>query len=111
MYNRRILQATMWLNIDYYVKNKEKRKKLMEMIDVEKSLNSEFVEWQKENRKEARKEGMKEGRKEGMKEGRKEGRNEREREIIFSLLNYMKPEEIAKKTGISLKKINRITGK
>ena len=103
MYNRRILQATMWLNIDYYVKNKEKRKKLMEMIDVEKSLNSEFVEWQKENRKEARKEGMK--------EGRKEGRNEREREIIFSLLNYMKPEEIAKKTGISLKKINRITGK
>ena len=67
----------------------------MEMIDVEKSLNSEFVEWQKENRKEAR----------------KEGRNEREREIIFSLLNYMKPEEIAKKTGISLKKINRITGK
>ena len=90
--NRMILQATMWLNIDYYVKDIEKRKKLTEMIDVEKSLNSEFVEWQEENRKEARK------------QGRKEGRNEREKEIIFNLLNYMNPEEIAKKNRNFIKR-------
>ena len=35
--NRIKLQSTMWLNIDYYVKDKDKRNELMEMIKVQES--------------------------------------------------------------------------
>lgn len=101
--NRITLQSTMWLNIDYYVKNREKRKKLMEMIDVKNSLESEYEKWKKEYENK--------GEEKGKKEGRIEGRREKEKEIIYNLLNYMKPKEIAKTTGISLKEINKITGK
>ena len=86
--NRIILQATMWLNIDYYVKNKKKRKELMEMIKVEKSLNSEFYEWQEETKNEGRKEEIV--------------------EIVTAMLETLTPKEITKLTKIPLSVINEI---
>ena len=95
--NRIRLQATMWLNIDYYVKDSEKRKDLMEMIKVEESQDEEFFKWQdeygefRENK----------GREEGIEEGREEERNK----FIGILLDSMTPEEISEKFSIPLKDI------
>ena len=41
--NRIKLQSTMWLNIDYYVKDENKRKELMEMIKVSESQEQDFL--------------------------------------------------------------------
>ena len=118
--NRTKLQATMWLNIDKYIKNLEKRNELMEMIDVEKSQKSEFFKWQEEYGKYREKEGKKEGKIEGKKEGRIEGKIEGKKEgriegkiegkieIIKELLKSMTPKEIAEKTNISLTEIQKI---
>lgn len=89
--NRITLQATMWLNIDYYIENQEKREELMGMIDVVKSQESEFFKWQEEFGKFKEEQGKK--------------------EIISKLLNYMDPKEISDKTGISLDMINEIANK
>ena len=35
--NRIKLQSTMWLNIDYYIEDTDKRNELMEMIKVQES--------------------------------------------------------------------------
>ena len=86
--NRIKLQATMWLNIDYYIEDSDKKEELMEMIDVEKSQDSEFFKWQEEYGKFKEKQG--------------------EKKIIKNLLKTMKPNEIAVKTGISLSEINKI---
>ena len=90
--NRIKLQATMWLNIDYYIENTEKREELMEMIDVENSQESEFTKWQEEYGKIKEKNGIKIG----------------EKNIIKNLLKSMKPHEIATKTGIPITEINKI---
>lgn len=83
----------MWLNIDYYIENTEKkRKELMEMIDVENSQESEFIKWQEEYGKIKEKNGIKIG----------------EKNIIKNLLKSMKPHEIATKTGIPITEINKI---
>ena len=56
-------------------------------------------------REEGIKEGMKEGRKEGIKEGIKEGREE----IILTLYKSgMNTQEIAEKTKIDIKQIEKI---
>ena len=95
--NRIKLQATMWLNIDCYVKNQDKRQELMEMIDVEKSQESEFFKWQEEYGKLKENEGIEEGIEKG------------KREIIKEFLKFMDPKEIAEKTNISLSEIKEIT--
>ncbi|WP_407416222.1 hypothetical protein [Methanobrevibacter sp.] len=94
--NRSKLQATMWLNIDYYIKNQTKRKELMEMIDVKKSCESEFFKWREAN--------INEGRIQGRIEGKIEGKIE----IIKELLKSMTPKEIAEKTNTPLTEINKI---
>ena len=98
--NRTKLQATMWLNIDYYIKDSEKRKELMEMIDVEKSQDSEFFKWQEEFG--TYKENI--GIEKGIEKGREEGREE----IIKEFLKSMTPTEIAEKTNITLSEIKKI---
>ena len=65
-----IIQSVMWLNIDYYVKDENKRKELMEMIKVSESQEQDFFKWQEEfgnSREEI---------------GREEGREEERNEII-----------------------------
>ena len=89
----------MYLNKNYYIEEKSKRKQLMEMIDMTNS-NSEFMRWQNEFGKLKKEEGRKEGKEEGRKEGREE--------IISKLLNFMNPKEISEKTNIPLSKINKI---
>lgn len=106
--NRIKLQATMWLNIDYYINNPAKRKELMEMIEVKKSQESEFFKWQEANINEGRIKGKKEGKIEGKKEGRIEGKIEERIEIIRQLLKSMTPKEISEKTNISLTEIQKI---
>ena len=90
--NRTKLQATMWLNIDNYIKNQAKRKELMEMIEVKKSQESEFFKWQNAN----------------IEKGKIEGKIEGKMEIIKELLKSMTPKEIAEKTNISLTEIQKI---
>ena len=102
--NRTKLQATMWLNIDCYVKNSMKKEKLMEMINVEKSYESEFDRWQEEFGKYKEKQGEKNGIKIGEKNGIKIG----EKRIIKTLLKSMNPKEISEKTGFSVSEINKI---
>ena len=99
--NRIKLQSTMWLNIDYYVKDENKRKELMEMIKVSESQEQDFFKWQEEfgnSREEI-------GRKEGRKEGREEGREEERNETIKKLLRVMNPEEISEILEIPLNEI------
>jgi predicted XRE-type DNA-binding protein len=114
--NRIKLQSTMWLNIDYYIKDSLKREQLMEMINVEKSQESEFFKWQEEYGKFKEKQGEKNGikigekigEKNGIKIGEKNGIKIGEKRIIKNLLKTMNPNEIASKTGISLSEINEI---
>ena len=92
-----IIQSVMWLNIDYYVKDENKRKELMEMIKVSESQEQDFFKWQEEfgnSREEI---------------GREEGREEERNEIIKKLLRVKTPEEISEILEIPLKEIELLS--
>ena len=82
----------MELNIVYYIKDCEKRDELMEMIDVEKSQDSEYIKWQEKQKKIGEKIGEENGKK----------------EIIRKFLESMSPEEISEKIGMSPSEIKKI---
>ncbi|MBQ9026442.1 MAG: hypothetical protein IJ104_08735 [Methanobrevibacter sp.] len=98
--NRITIQSTMFLNIDYYVKEENKRKELMEMIDVENSHKSEFMKWQNEFEKK--------GEKICEKRGEKKGELKATTDIVTSMLETLTPKEITKLTKIPLSVINEI---
>ena len=60
--NRIKLQSTIWLNIDYYVKDKDKKEELMEMIKVQESQEQDFFKWQEELVNRMEEQGMEKGR-------------------------------------------------
>jgi len=95
--NRIKLQSTMWLNIDYYVKDKDKRNELMEMIKVQESQDQDFFNWQEEFANHIEEQGIKKGREEGIEKGRND--------IIKKLLETMSPEEVSKTLEIPLNEI------
>ena len=103
--NRIKLQSTMWLNIDYYVKDKDKRNELMEMIKVQESQDQDFFNWQEEFANHIEEQGIKKGIEKGRDEGIEKGRND----IIKKLLETMSPEEVSKTLEIPLNEIKIVT--
>ena len=95
------LRATMFLNIDYYVKDKKIKNELMELINVEEAVMSDFDRLQKYWKDN----GRDEGRKEGRKEGKEEGRKEKTIEFVRKLSESMSPEEIVNRLDIPLSEV------
>ena len=99
------LRATMFLNIDYYVEDKKIKNELMELINVEEAVMSDFDRLQKYWKDNGRDEGRKEGKEEGRKEGKEEGRKEKTIEFVRKLSESMSPEEIVNRLDIPLSEV------
>lgn len=124
-YRRVVIDSLVSFQIENFVKSKEDKDKLNEVVDMQMSVEELFIQTEREHefdsgfnqgriegKKEGKKEGIKEGKKEGIKEGIKEGKKEVLDEIIINMLNdSVDDDSIQKLTGCSMQYLHEIKTK